>query len=348
MSYIRIDYQILNSTIWVGTDSDTKALWLFLLLAADYKTGIVAHTLPAVARDSGIDRARVEEILDFLATPDRDSRSKDFEGRRIEYVIPGHKNGGIRILNYEKYRDKYSDSTDRARDYYARNPGQRHRRRDEEQQGATDGQRGNVAPSKGNAGATKGNGGNLPLKEREEEEKESNKEKEEEEKESTPPPEKEKENAHAINARAREGLPNEPISASETVEAPSEAITIVALPKKTEPDRTSEDAKALADETGDLETIAGYIVKASKHFTGVVETWTVFTHHPELHALRKWALTQGADDWTDPICDSLEAFYRSNDKYVVEAGRPLRMWSKDPSKWLRKAQSRKREVRCAT
>jgi len=113
--YLQINREILNSTVWVGTDCETKTLWFFLLFAADIKTGIVPHTLPAIVRDTGISREKIDEIIRRFSLPDPDSRSKDNEGRRIELVDPENPNGGIKILNYFKYRDMHSSSKNRMR-----------------------------------------------------------------------------------------------------------------------------------------------------------------------------------------------------------------------------------------
>jgi hypothetical protein len=119
--YLQLDREVLNSTVWVGTDSDTKALWFFLLLAADMRTGIVHHTLPAISRDTGIPREKIDSILIRFSSPDPDSRTKDNEGRRIKFIDLANPNGGILVLNYGKYRDKHlSQSADRMRRYRER------------------------------------------------------------------------------------------------------------------------------------------------------------------------------------------------------------------------------------
>jgi hypothetical protein len=105
--YLQINREILNSTVWVGTDSDTKTLWFFLLLAADMRTGIVPHTLPAISRDTGICREKVDSVLQRFLSPDPDSRSKEFDGRRIELVDKDNPNGGILLLNYAAYKAKH-------------------------------------------------------------------------------------------------------------------------------------------------------------------------------------------------------------------------------------------------
>lgn len=121
-SYFPLDRDILNSSLWISGDSHMKALWIYLLLSADPRTGVVSHTRPAIVHGSGVPRADVDRILEQLAAPDPDSRTPDNDGRRIAFVEEG-----ILILNYERYRNK-DYSTPRVRRYYERNPGQKHRK----------------------------------------------------------------------------------------------------------------------------------------------------------------------------------------------------------------------------
>jgi hypothetical protein len=140
--YLQLDREILNSTVWVGTDTETKVLWIFLLLVAD-RNGIIHHTLPAIARDTGLERGTVERSLRSLRSPDSDSRSPEYEGRRIEYIDPDNPNGGIKILNYMKYKKKSDDySTIRRQRYDANHPETTHKGNDKGN-GGTAGERGN-------------------------------------------------------------------------------------------------------------------------------------------------------------------------------------------------------------
>jgi len=96
-TFTKLFQSITASTIWCESDG-TRIVWITMLAMAD-RNGEVAGSIPGLA---GIARVSVEDcrkaIKTFLA-PDPDSRTKEFEGRRIE-EIPG----GWRLLNYELYR----------------------------------------------------------------------------------------------------------------------------------------------------------------------------------------------------------------------------------------------------
>lgn len=97
MSYTKLDSGILDSTIWRAPDP-TVRVWITMLAMAD-QFGYVGASLPGLA-----DRARVTLdacviALDSFMAPDKWSRTKDNEGRRIAEA-----NGGWVLLNYTQYR----------------------------------------------------------------------------------------------------------------------------------------------------------------------------------------------------------------------------------------------------
>lgn len=89
---------ILDSTLWCEPDR-TRLMWICMLAMAD-QYGRVLGSVPGLANRARVplDDARAA-IRAFLA-PDLDSRTKDFEGRRIEEI-----DGGWRLLNHAKYRE---------------------------------------------------------------------------------------------------------------------------------------------------------------------------------------------------------------------------------------------------
>ncbi len=95
--YTKLFNTIVTSTIW-QEDDKTRIVWITMLAIAD-QYGIVSAAVPGLASvaNVGVDAARV--AVKNLLSPDPDSRTKDFDGRRIEEV-----DGGWKILNYEKYR----------------------------------------------------------------------------------------------------------------------------------------------------------------------------------------------------------------------------------------------------
>ena len=97
MHFTKLFSSILDSTIW-REPSPVKIVWVTMLAMCD-RRGEIHASLPGLA-----DRARVtmEECQDALRrfmSPDKYSRTKAYDGRRIEEI-----DGGWRLLNHEKYR----------------------------------------------------------------------------------------------------------------------------------------------------------------------------------------------------------------------------------------------------
>ena len=90
---------IVTSSIWCEDDK-TFRVWVALLALSDQE-GIVEGSVPGLANLCRLQPAEMRTALEKLASPDPDSRSPEFEGRRIEKI-----EGGWRLLNYEKYRQK--------------------------------------------------------------------------------------------------------------------------------------------------------------------------------------------------------------------------------------------------
>lgn len=88
---------IVTSTIW-QEDDKTRIVWITMLAIAD-ADGIVSASIPGLASVSNVSVDAARTAIKNLLAPDSDSRTKDFEGRRIEEI-----DGGWRILNYLKYR----------------------------------------------------------------------------------------------------------------------------------------------------------------------------------------------------------------------------------------------------
>lgn len=106
--YTKLFNSILLSTIW-REDDKTRILWITLLAMAD-KNGIAETSLPSLADAARVSFEDCEAALLKLKSPDKHSRTKEFEGRRIEEC-----DGGFRLLNHSKYRSKMS--SDDRREY---------------------------------------------------------------------------------------------------------------------------------------------------------------------------------------------------------------------------------------
>lgn len=73
------------------------------MLAIADRYGIVSASIPGLAHVAHISEEGCRRAITKLESPDPDSRTPDFEGRRIEPI-----EGGWRVLNYEKYRNMLS------------------------------------------------------------------------------------------------------------------------------------------------------------------------------------------------------------------------------------------------
>ena len=106
--YVKLFGSILQSTIWQES-KETRLLWITMLTMKDGRQ-VVEASVPGLARAAGITTEECEGALARLMEPDPYSRTQEHEGRRIEKV-----DGGWRILNGEKYRQKMG--VDERREY---------------------------------------------------------------------------------------------------------------------------------------------------------------------------------------------------------------------------------------
>jgi hypothetical protein len=102
---------IVTSTIW-QEDDKTRIVWITMLAIADAH-GLVNASVPGLASVANVSVYAARNAIKTLLSPDADSRTKDFEGRRIEEL-----DGGWRILNYAKYRRMLNE--EERREYKAR------------------------------------------------------------------------------------------------------------------------------------------------------------------------------------------------------------------------------------
>lgn len=107
--YTKLFSSIIASTIW-RADDKTRIVWITMLAMAD-QFGIVEGSVPGLADMARVTVWECRAALDALQQPDEDSRSKEQDGRRIEPV-----DGGWRLINHGKYRDKMS--IDERREYH--------------------------------------------------------------------------------------------------------------------------------------------------------------------------------------------------------------------------------------
>ena len=121
--YVKVFSDLLQSSLWCE-DSDTRIVWLTLLLMAD-QDGVVRSTAPGIANHARVKLDVTRKALEKFESPDPDSRTAANEGRRIERI-----DGGYFILNYGLYRALKTQEERRAA---VRKRVRRHRERKKEQ-----------------------------------------------------------------------------------------------------------------------------------------------------------------------------------------------------------------------
>jgi hypothetical protein len=97
MGWTKLDNGIIHSTIW-RESKETKIVWITMLAMVD-KNGNVAASIPGLADAARVTIDECQSALETLLSPDRWSRSKEHEGRRIEEI-----DGGWHLLNHARYR----------------------------------------------------------------------------------------------------------------------------------------------------------------------------------------------------------------------------------------------------
>jgi hypothetical protein len=112
LTFTKLFSSITESTIWCE-DSDTRIVWITMLAMAD-KKGFVVASIPGLANRARVPIDVVRNAIYKFSSPDPDSSSREFEGRRVESL-----GGGWRLLNYDRYRAVRDDEDRRAymRDY---------------------------------------------------------------------------------------------------------------------------------------------------------------------------------------------------------------------------------------
>ncbi len=106
--FTKLHSSLLTSTVW-REDPATKVVWITFLAMADID-GVVEASIPGLAAVANVTLAEAEAAVAKFLAPDRYSRTPDNEGRRIEAI-----DGGWRLLNYDKYREKSSAEELRAK-----------------------------------------------------------------------------------------------------------------------------------------------------------------------------------------------------------------------------------------
>lgn len=98
VGFTKLFHSITTSSIW-NEDDKTRLVWVTMLALCD-PDGVVRASIGGLAHASRVSKEDCQRAIDLLLSPDTDSRSEQFEGRRIEKV-----DGGFYVLNYLKYRE---------------------------------------------------------------------------------------------------------------------------------------------------------------------------------------------------------------------------------------------------
>lgn len=96
--YVKLFGTILGSSVW-SENATTRIVWITMLAMADAE-GIVRASQSGLARFANVTQAQCDAALSVFLAPDKESRTEEHEGRRIEKV-----DGGWLLLNYKKYRE---------------------------------------------------------------------------------------------------------------------------------------------------------------------------------------------------------------------------------------------------
>lgn len=99
--YCKLASGIILSSIW-QEDDKTRIVWITMLAVKD-KDHVVHGSVPGLARIANVPVEDCEAALKKLMQPDRFSRTREFDGRRISEV-----DGGWQVLNGEKYKNYMS------------------------------------------------------------------------------------------------------------------------------------------------------------------------------------------------------------------------------------------------
>jgi hypothetical protein len=108
--YVKVFVQIFDSSI--ADNYEVRHVFQDLLILAD-KTGAVDMTAEAIARRTNVPLKKVQAAIKVLCEPDKHSRSKGEDGRRL-LPIDSRRDWGWIIANYAHYRAIQDEESRRA------------------------------------------------------------------------------------------------------------------------------------------------------------------------------------------------------------------------------------------
>lgn len=115
-AFTKIYRLLVTSSVW-DESPDVCKLWVTMLVLSD-RYGRVISSKKGLAHMARLPVDVCEMALNKFLSPDPDSKSKDYEGRRIKEIETGWL-----ILNYEKYRNLRDEEEvkERKKDWYRKN-----------------------------------------------------------------------------------------------------------------------------------------------------------------------------------------------------------------------------------
>lgn len=99
--YTKLSSSLVTSTVW-RESAATRVVWITMLALAN-QHGEVEASIPGLADAARVSIPECEAALHVFLSPDKYSRTTDFDGRRIAAI-----EGGWQLLNHKKYRHLYS------------------------------------------------------------------------------------------------------------------------------------------------------------------------------------------------------------------------------------------------
>lgn len=108
ISYVKLFGEILDSSVWQLSVA-TRIVWITMLAMKD-RDHVVRAAVPGLASRARVSLKECETALGELMSPDKYSRSKEDDGRRIRVV-----DGGWVVVNGEEYRNRMG--REERRDY---------------------------------------------------------------------------------------------------------------------------------------------------------------------------------------------------------------------------------------
>jgi len=117
MPFAKLDSALTRSSLW-SEECYVRVVFLSFLSLKD-ESGVVDGTRSSLQRLCNVSMKEFDASIKVLTSPDPESKSKEFEGRRIEKIDDGYL-----VLNHGKYRLPEQEKKENRREYmkeYMRN-----------------------------------------------------------------------------------------------------------------------------------------------------------------------------------------------------------------------------------